>query len=169
MGNQRTANTKAAPRPLSDAEKLKLGESIWLHGFLVASNDGLLTLDAQGTQMIVRADDVRSRDELEGQTLLEVSPEANVIVRSETLLRAGSGQCDCPPVSGEPGIAPPDIPIPGLPDETFPDLHFHKMRCRRVLTYVLVCRTVWIGLRPVPLCYPEYRWKVICWNVGAGR
>jgi hypothetical protein len=167
MGNQRTANTNAAAKPLSDTEKLRLGESVWLHGCLVASTDGLLTLEAQGTQMIVRADDVRSKDELEGQTLLEVSPEANVLVRTESLLRADSGQCNSPAGSGEPGIAPPEMPGPRLDDETFPDLFFPYYRCRWYWTYVFVCR--WVVIRCIPrrICYPEYRRRVICWHEGA--
>jgi hypothetical protein len=165
MGNERTAN--AASRPLSDSEKLKLGESIWLHGCLVATTNGLLTLEAQGTQMVVRADDVRSKDEVEGQTLLEVSPEANIIVRSESILRADSGQCDCPTGNGEPGIAPPEMPR--LDDPTFPDPFFPFYRCKWVWTYVFVCR--WVVIRCIPrrICYPEYRRRVICWHQGALR
>jgi hypothetical protein len=167
MGNERTGKTNATTKPLSDIEKLKLGESVWLHGCLVATTDGLLTLEAQGTQMVVKADDVRSKDELEGQTLLEVSPEANIIVRTESLLRADSGQCDCPAGSGEPGIAPPEMPR--LDDETFPDLFFPYYRCRWVWTHVFVCRWVVIGCIPHKLCYPVYRRTVICWHEGSVR
>jgi len=167
MGNERTGKANAASKPLSDIEKLKLGDSVWLRGCLVVTTDGLLTLESRGTQMIVRPDDVRSREEWEGQLLLEVSPDANVIVRTESLLRASSGHCNCPEIGAEPEGAPGTSAL-RINDNTFPDPFLPNYRCRLEWSQVLVCYWVVVRCQRRRICIPEWRQVVICWHEGSG-
>jgi len=167
MGSERTGKTNAATKPQSDIEKLKLGDSVWLRGCLVVATDGLVALEARGTQMIVRADDVRSKEELEGQVLLEVSPEANIIVRTESLVRADSGHCDCPATGTDPGGAPGTAAL-RINDDTFPDPFLPNYRCRSEWRQVLVCHWVVIGCKRRRICFPEMRQVVICSHEGSG-
>jgi len=168
MGNGRTGKGNATTGSRSDVDKLRLGESIWIRGCLVVATDGLLTLESRGKRMIVRADDVRSKEELEGQTLLEVSPDANIILRTENVVRAGSGQCDCRgPAEHEPGSATGTAAL-RINDDTFPDPFLPHYRCRVEYEQVLVCHTVEIHCQLRRVCYPELRQVVVCWHEGSG-
>jgi len=167
MGNDRTAKANAAARPLSDIEKLKLGDAFWLKGCLVAATDGLLILEAGGTQMVVRAEDVRSKDEMEGEVLLELSPDANVIVRTESLLRAGSGHCACLPSGTEPSSEPGTAAL-RIGDNSFPDPFLPHYRCRLEWRQELVCYWVVIRCQRRRICIPEWRQVIICWHEGSG-
>jgi hypothetical protein len=168
MGTERTGKASAAARPLSDSEKLKLGESVWLRGCLVVGEtDGLITLEARGTQMTVRAEDVRSKDELDGQLLLEVSPDANIIVRTESLLRAGSGYCNCPATGADPGGAAGTAAL-RINDNSFPDPFLPNYRCRTEWQQVFVCYWVVIRCKRQRVCYPDWQQVTICWHEGTG-
>ncbi len=168
MVTQRTAKTSAAAGPRSDSEKLKLGESVWIRGCLVVGpTDGLLTLESRGTQMTVRTDDVRSKDELDGEVLLEVSPDANIILRTESLVRAGSGHCHCPSTGADPGGQPGTAAL-RINDNTFPDPFLPNYRCKTEWRQVLVCHSVVIRCQRRWFCYPDWQQVVICWHEGSG-
>ena len=169
MVSERTGKPGAGAKPQGDSEKLRLGPSIWIHGCIVVATDGLLTLQSRGTQMIVRNEDVRSKKEVDGRLLVELSPDANIILRSENMVRAGSAQCSCAPAgSGAAPDAAPGSSAMRIGDDSFPDPFFPNYRCRRQWEQVMDCRWVEIGCDRYWICFPEWRQVIICTHEGSG-
>lgn len=118
--------------------------------------------------MIVRDEDVRSKREVEGQLFVELSPDANIILRTENVVRAGSGQCDCKPAgAGSDGM--PGTSAMRIGDDTFPDPFYPNYICRREMQLVMTdCHWEEVGCDRYWVCYPEWRWVVVCWHEGSG-
>ena len=167
MGIEDTGKPDTGSRPPSDSEKLRLGPSIWIRGCIVVATDGLLTLRSRGTEIIVRDDDVRSKKQVDGQLLVELSPDANMILRTETVLRAGSRQCNCG-AEGLGAVEAPGTSARRIGDDTFPDPFFPNYTCRREWQHVLDCHWQEIGCDRHWVCTPEWRQVVVCWHEGSG-
>lgn len=167
MGSEQTGKPGKGSRPLSDSERLRLGSSIWIRGCIVIATDGLLTLRSRGTQMIVRDEDVRSKKEVEGQLLVELSPDANIMLRTESVVRAGSGQCSCGPAGAEPdGVSGTSAMRIG--DNTFPDPFYPNYVCRREWQQVMDCHWVEFGCERYWVCTPDWQQVIVCWHEGSG-
>lgn len=167
MGSEQTGKSGKGSRPPSDSEKLKLGPSIWIRGCIVIATEGLLTLRSRGTQMIVREEDIRSKKEVEGQLMVELSPEANIILRTENVVRAGGGSCSKAECGAGADATGTSARLAG--DNTFPDPFYPNYVCQTEWQLVNTdCHWVEIGCERYWLCRPEWQRVTVCWHEGTG-
>jgi hypothetical protein len=167
MGSEQAGRPGKGSKPLSDSEKLRLGPSIWIRGCIVIATDGLLTLRSRGTQMTVRNEDVRSKKEVEGQLMVELSADANIILRTENVVRAGGGQCGGAACDGAADGTGTSARLAG--DNSFPDPFYPNYVCQTEWQQVMThCHWVQIGCERHWVCIPEWRQVTVCWHEGSG-
>jgi hypothetical protein len=131
---------------------------------------GLLALRWRGTQMIVREEDVRSKKEVEGQLMVELSPDANIMLRTENVVRASGGGSSCSG-SGCGGGAADGAGTSAMmigDNGTFPDPFDPNYECHTEWQQVMThCHWVEIGCQRFWMCIPETRQVTVCRHKGS--
>jgi len=169
MGSEQAGKTGKGSKPLSDSEKLRLGSSVWIRGCMVIATDGLLTLQSGGKQMIVRTEDIRSKKEVEGQLMVELSKDANIILRTENVVKADGGKCSGAGCGGEGAEGSGTSARLAGDNNTFPDPFYPNYVCMTDWELVNTnCRWVEVGCERHWVCTPEWRQVTRCWHEGSG-
>lgn len=169
MANAQAGKSGKGSRPQSDSEKLRLGPSVWIRGCIVIATEGVLTLRSGGTQMIVREEDIRSKKEVEGQLMVELSPDVSIILRTENVVRAGGGSCSGGGCSGGGAEGAGTSARLTGDNNTFPDPFYPNYICMTEWELVNTdCRWVEVGCERHWLCRPEWRPVTRCWHEGSG-
>jgi hypothetical protein len=80
----------------SDDEVIELGATTWFRGMPAHAEPGTVALSMGDAQIIIREKDVRAVAKDDDRFKVEVSSEANILLRIEKAVRAGGdSECTC--------------------------------------------------------------------------